>query len=334
MRPTAILTTITKRFNAGIKRALFLKSSPGIGKTELASQAAKALDVAFMSIHAPLLQPEDYGFPVISADKKDVSFIVSKTKFPVEGSDCPDKGIFLIDELSQADTSAQKILANLLQEKEIHGQKIKAGWMIVATGNRAQDRSGANAILRHLGNRVTQIEMETSIDDWTEWALQNNVKPEVIAFLRFRPELLNKFDANAEVSATPRAWVQGVSQSLGVCDASEELETFQGDVGEGPAAEFCAFLKIYRKLPSPDSILLDPKGAKVPSDPATIYALCGALAHKTTENNFDSVMTYISRLPAEFSVLFVRDAIKLNEALKTTKTFIAWASRPGAKLLF
>jgi hypothetical protein len=280
-----------------------------------------------------LLQPEDYGFPVISSDRTDVDFIVSRSKFPIEGADCPEFGLFVIDEISQADASAQKILANLIQEREIHGRKLKPGWTIVSTGNRVTDRAGANRLLSHLKNRLTVIELETSLEDWKTWALNNGVATEVISMINFRPALLNMFDAKNEINATPRAWVEGVSATLGVVDKNLEFETFKGDVGEGAAAEFCAFLKICRNLPSPDAIVMSPKTIEVPTDPATLYALCGALSHKTTAVNFARVMEYISRIPAEFSVLYIRDTLKLRPEIQTTREFIQWASKDGAKLL-
>jgi hypothetical protein len=333
MRPSDIKSLIKSRIKSGIKRGLLIESSPGTGKTQIAEQAARELGLGFKAIHAPLLQPEDYGFPVISADKADVNFVVSRDKFPIVGSDTPESGVFLIDELSQADNSAQKILANLLQAREIHGQRIKDGWFMVATGNRTVDRAGANRILSHLGNRVTRIAMDASLDDWTAWALENAVATEVISFIRFRPELLNSFDPQADINPTPRAWVEGVSAQLGKVDPNLEFEVFKGDVGEGPAAEFKGFLQIYRKLPSPDAIILNPKGTDVPSEPATLYALCGALAARTAADNFGRIMEYVKRMPAEFSVLYVRDAIKRVPAIQETKEFIKWASTDGAKLL-
>lgn len=333
MKPNELKDLIKARLKAGIKRALLIESSPGIGKTAIAGQVAAELDMGFIALHAPLLQPEDYGFPIIDKTKQDVHFVVSKDKFPIEDSQCPDKGILLIDELSQADNNAQKILANLIQAREIHGQRLKDGWTVVATGNRVSDRAGANRILSHLGNRLTRIELDASLDDWSTWALENNVQTEVIAFLRFRPELLSAFDPHADVNPTPRAWAEGVSAALGVVDGAHEFTVFKGDVGEGAAAEFCAFLKVFRKLPNPDAIILNPKNAEVPSDPATLYALCGALAHKATESNFVRIMEYVSRMPAEFSVLFIRDAIRRHPGIVNTKEYIAWAVGPGAKLL-
>lgn len=333
MKPSFLKTLISVFSTQSRKRPLHVESSPGLGKTQIPFQVAQDLKIGFKVIHAPLLQPEDYGFPVIGADRKSVDFVVSTEKFPIEGADCPEVGIFLIDEIAQADASAQKILANLIQEREIHGKRLKAGWTIVTTGNRVSDRAGANRLLSHLKNRLTTVELEASLDDWTNWALENGVKPEVIAFVRFRPELLNSFDSNNDINATPRAWSEGVSKSLGVVEPNLELETFKGDVGQGAAAEFCGFLKVYRKLPSPDAIMLNPDKADVPTDGATLYALCGALSHKATGATFLRLMQYMKRLPSEFGLLFVRDAVKLCPEIQTTKEFIKWASTDGAKLL-
>jgi len=333
MKPTELKQLIKMRHENKITRTALIESSPGLGKTQIAEQVAIELGIGFKCIHAPLLQPEDYGLPVISSDKTDVDFLVSSEKFPLEGSNCPDFGIFLIDELSQADNNSQKILANLIQAREIHGKRLKKGWSIVCTGNRVKDRSGANRVLGQLANRVTRIELDASLDDWTQWALNNDIKPEVIAFLRFRPELLTNYDANNDINATPRSWCEGVSASLGVIDSSLEFAVFSGDVGQGPASEFLAFLKIFRTLPDIDGILLDPKKSIVPKDPATLYAVCGALAHKVTSANFGRALTYVRRLPPEFSVLFVRDAVTRNADLFHTKDYIDWASKEGADLL-
>ncbi len=333
MKPSELKNQVLARHKAGIKRPILIESSPGVGKTQICFQVAKELGIGFKAIHAPLLQPEDYGFPVISADKTTVDFIASKAKFPLENSDCEESGIFLIDEISQCDNSTQKILANLIHEREIHGLKIKSGWTIIATGNRTTDRAGSTGILSHLSNRMSRITLDVSLDDWTEWALDNNIKTEVISFIRFRPALLNSFDSQNSINATPRSWCDGVSALLGVVEKSQEFETFKADVGEGPAAEFLGFLKIFRELPNPDIIILGPEKADVPTNPATQYALCGALSNKTTDKNFGQIMKYIGRLPAEFGVLYIRDTLKLKPEIQTTKEFIKWASKDGAKLL-
>jgi hypothetical protein len=335
MKPSEVAKLLTSLFTAGlVERPVHLEGAPGVGKTSIPKQVADAMGIGFKIIHVPLLMPEDYSFPLPNAAEKTVHFIVSKELFPIEGTDCPETGVLVLDELAQGSSEAQKILRNLILERKIHGYRLKKGWAIVTTGNRVTDRAGAVRLLSHMANALTQIEVDVSLDDWTNWALDNGVAPEVISFIRFRPELLMKFDANESKNPTPRSWAMGVSGRFGKIDAAHEYETFKGDVGEGPAAEFLGFVKIARDCPSPDSIILDPTGADVPTKkPAALFAIMGALAHKATPDNFERIMKYVKRVPAEFSVLFVRDSIRLNPKIQTCKAFIQWAAKDGAKIL-
>jgi hypothetical protein len=244
--------------------------------------------------------------------------------FPVKGKS-PEQGILLFDDRNQAGPDLQKVLANICQARNLHGVSMPDGWQVVSTGNRQSDRAGANRVLSHLRNRETVLELETHLDDWTAWAINNNVKPEVISFIRFRPGLLHDFDPQRDQNATPRAWVEGVSDVLGTVPADAEFECFKGAVGEGSAAEFVGFVRIFRKLPNPDAILLNPKTADVPADPATLYALSGALAQRATESNFERVCQYSERMPPEFSVLMISYAARRNPDLANTQAFTKWS---------
>ncbi len=267
-----------------------------------------------------------------NAERTSVEFIVSKSKFPVVGSKFPETGIFLIDELAQADQAAQKILAGLIYDRNINGVKILPGWTIVATGNRQQDRAGANRLLSHLGDRVTPVELRVSLDDWTNWAIGAKVPMEIIAWARFRTDLLNTFDPQQERNATPRAWATGIAQYLNLPEELQ-LPMFAGCVGEGPATEFLAFLSTWRKMPNIDAILLAPDKAEVPEDSATKYAIAGALVHRVTQANFGRALTYMERVGPDFGVLFVRDALAKDKQVAETPDFIAWSAGNGAALL-
>jgi hypothetical protein len=167
--------------------------------------------------------------------------------------------------------------------------------------------------------------LETHLDDWTSWAIENSVKPEVISFVRFRPALLHDFDPQRDQNATPRSWVEGVSDVLGTVPHEAEYECFKGAVGEGAAAEFVGYVKIYRKLPNPDNLLMHPTTAEVPKDPATLYALSGALAERASDSNFERLCTYAERMGGDFSVLTVSYATRKKPELAQTQAFTKWA---------
>jgi hypothetical protein len=76
-------------------------------------------------------------------------------------------------------------------------------------------------------------------------------------------------------------------------------------VGAGAATELSAFLKTFRELQNIDAILMNPLKEPVPENAATQYAVASALAHCSTDTNFDRICTYIGGMPTEFSMLSV-----------------------------
>jgi MoxR-like ATPase len=320
MRATTLKDTLKALFP--IQRTVCIEGPPGGGKTTIVHQAAEELGITCIERHMPTMLVEDFG--ILFPDSSDQLHYKLPDWFPVKGK-APERGILLFDDRNQAGADLQKVLANICQARTLHGAELPDGWQVISTGNRQSDRAGANRVLSHLRNRETVLELETHLDDWTGWALKNGVKPEVVSFIRFRPNLLHDFDAQRDQNATPRSWVEGVSDVLGTVPSEAEFECFKGAVGEGAAAEFVGFVRIFRKLPNPDAILLNPTTSDVPTDPATLYALSGALAQRATEANFERVCQYVERMPAEFSVLTVSYAARRDPDLANTQAFTQWS---------
>ena len=96
-------------------------------------------------------------------------------------------------------------------------------------------------MLSHLADRETTYTFEAHLDDWTSWALAHGVHKMVTGFIRMRPSALHDFDPQRDKNATPRGWVEGVSDAIGIVPAEAEYETYCGAVGEGRAAEFAGY---------------------------------------------------------------------------------------------
>jgi hypothetical protein len=320
MRATLLAQTIKDLFP--IQRTLCIEGAPGGGKTSIVQQVAEELEVAYIERHMPTMLVEDFG--ILFPDEGDTLKYKIPDWFPVKGK-APEHGILCFDDRNQAGPDLQKVLANICQARTLHGVSMPDGWMVISTGNRQSDRAGANKVLSHLRNRETSVELETHLDDFTAWAITAGVKPEVISFIRFRPGLLHDFDPQRDQNATPRSWVEGVSDVLGTVSPEAEFECFKGAVGEGAAAEFVGFLRIFRKLPNPDAILLNPTTADVPTDPATLYALSGALAHRASTGNMERLCQYLDRVPKEFSVLTISSALRRDKDLAHCQAFVQWS---------
>lgn len=323
MRPALLEETLTSLIKANVKASAVVVGPPGGGKTSIIKQIAKKLGYQYVQRHLPTMPVEDLGIPMI--DKPSLYYKLPDW-FPAKGSkhDNGTPGILCFDDRNQAGNDLQKALANLVQERELHGVPMADNWYVLSTGNRQQDRAGANRVLSHLADREFEFSLDTHIDDSTAWMMENGIRPEVVSFLRFKSALLHDFDPQREKNPTPRGWCERVSPAIDVVPKEAEFETFTGAVGEGPAAEFTGFLRIFRKLPNPDAVLLNPQSADVPTDPATLYALAGSLAQRASTSNFERVCQYVERMPPEFSVLTVSMALRRDKTLHNTAAFGNW----------
>jgi len=307
-------------------RTVAVEGAPGGGKTSIVQQVARELGIHYIEKHMPTMLVEDFGVPDMMASGDSFAYKLPDW-FPAKGSKYDDGkgGILCFDDRNQANADLQKVLANICQARNLHGVQIADGWQVISTGNRQSDRAGANRVLSHLRNRETVIELDTDYHESMRWMVDNGTAPEVRAYLSFKPAMLHNFDPQQDSNPSPRSWHEGVSAVLRVVPLEAEYECFKGAVGEGAAAEFKGFMEVYRQLPNPDNVILHPDTADVPTDPATLYALSGALAERATETNFSRVIKYTGRMPPEFSVLTVSFATRKNAELANTDAFNRWA---------
>jgi len=234
-------------------------------------------------------------------------------------------GILFLDELNAAPAMVQASCYQLVLDRKLGEYTLPEGWAIIAAGNRDSDRAVTTRMPTPLRNRFVHLEFEVDLQEWCEWAIQAGIRPEVIAFLRFRPELLSVFDRDANSFPSPRSW-EFVSRILETQpDRVVEHELFAGAIGAGAATEFSAFLRTFRELPNIDAILLNPMKEPVPENAAAQYAVASALARCATDTNFDRVCTYLDRMPTEFGVLSVRDATLRDPAIRHTAGYTKWA---------
>lgn len=304
------------------KLATFLWGAPGVGKSQVVAQVAKEMNLQFLDVRAILLDPVDLrGLPHVNGDNK--AHWCQPDFLPTSGN-----GVLFLDELNAAPPMVQAACYQLVLDRKLGEYTLPEGWAVIAAGNRDSDRAVTHRMPTALANRFCHLDFDIDLNDWVAWALGNQIKTELIAFLRFRPELLHRFDPakNEKSFPTPRAW-EFVSRIMATNPAPElEYELIRGIVGEGAATELLGFLKIFRNLPNPDLILMNPDSVPVPTDPATLFALVGALSRKATEQTFDRLVSYFNRMPAEFSVLAIRDCLHQDKELVNTKAFINWSS--------
>jgi hypothetical protein len=77
--------------------------------------------------------------------------------------------------------------------------------LVIAAGNPASERGVHFAMPRPLRNRFVHLELEADLSDWCRWAVGAGVRPEIIAFLRFKPDLLHAADTTSDANAWARS---------------------------------------------------------------------------------------------------------------------------------
>ena len=319
MRYSDIKLSITSQFNRTNRVVPYIEGAPGGGKSALAKDIGNTLGFERVEMfYASLRDPVDLlGTP--RNDDDATRWIPPEELLQLKTG----RNLLILDELSDASTPMQNALCGLIYEGKINSLRLSDQTYIIATGNRTKDKSGANRVVSKLRGRVRTFEYTENIDDWSDWALNSGIDPVLIQFLRFRPNLLCAFDPD-KISPTPRNW-ERVNMIDSGLPTNVYFENIAGDVGEGAAAEYTGFRRIWENLPNIDALLLSPATADVPTDPAVLYALTGALAHRVSKDNFDRVSEYVSRLKPEFQVMCVSDAMKLRPEIKQTKAFVKWA---------
>ena len=317
MKSSAISNAL--RVLVSARQPAFLWGGPGIGKSAVIRQLAAALSMPLRDVRALLLDPVDLrGLPFLGNDGR--SKWATPEFLPQDGS-----GILFLDELNAAPAMVQASCYQLVLDRKLGEYTLPAGWSIIAAGNRDSDRAVTTRMPTPLRNRFVHLEFEVDMQEWSEWAIQAGVRPEVIAFLRFRSELLNAFDRDANAFPSPRSW-EFVSRILeSQPEPSIEHELFAGAVGSGAATEFSAFLRMFRELPNIDAILVNPHQEPVPENAAAQYAVASALAHRASDTNLDRICVYLDRMPTEFCVLCVRDASLREPAIRHTAAYTKWA---------
>ena len=305
---------------------VLIKGKPGIGKSDIVTQAATAAGAELIITHPVVSDPTDYkGLPF--ASNGEAHFLpFNELKMLI---DATHPTVYFLDDLGQAPPSVQAAIMQLLLARRINGFKVSDSVTFVAATNRKEDKAAVSGMLEPVKSRFASIvELEVTTDDWVKWALGSNMPTELISFVRFRPDLLEKFEPSRDIinSPSPRTVANiGRQQNCGL-DKELEYEVFKGAAGEGFAIEYTSFLKLYRELPNIDSIILDPKNAKIPSQPGTMYALSGLLASKMSDTNIGAITQYLDRLSPEISVSCMKDAITRKQELTNTRGFIAWAA--------
>lgn len=319
-------------------RTLMLLGPSGVGKSDAVRAAAEELRKRYgqfdvIDLRLSQFDPVDFrGVPSVVDARTTWNVPVF---FPQEGT----RGIIFLDEITSAPQAVQAVAYQLTNDRRVGEYVLPEGWMVMAAGNRMSDRGVTFNLAAPLLNRMTVIEVHSSLEDFVDYCVDKGVAAPIIAFLKTFPQYLNERDEKINVDcqklpvgkpfATQRAWTTGATHYLDYPSESR-IELLSGSIGERATADFEAFLRIWETMPSVGLIFSDNNGSvPVPTQKeknglATLYAISVAIALRVDGKTFGTVLPYLERMPKEFRTLVVKMAFRRDRSISTCDAFHKW----------
>ena len=297
-----------------------VEGPPGGGKSEVITQAALAAGKPILCPYNLELsdQTEGKGIPFRDLDNP-AQFIWLKDKRWLQDFAFTN----FMDELPRAPVPVQGTAATLLLENRIDDIYLPKGTWHSWAGNRTSDKAGANRVPTIIYQRCDMYEMVYSSESQIRHMLiQPDMDLLTIRFLRMKGDAAFDFDPNKKINSTPRSW-STVARKL-YANPDTPFATIAGKITKGFASELMAFRALAPTLPSPEEVMLNPTGARVPENMSAQFLVTDMLADQASFNTFDALVEYAKRLPSEFQAKFIKDSMKRDPSIMSTKAFVAW----------
>jgi MoxR-like ATPase len=346
MRPAHLLQVLDKEFlsaEAGHHTPVMLWGPPGVGKSQMIAQVAEKHNVPLIDVRLSQMEPSDLrGIPF---REKDLVEWAVPAMLPDAQRHGPN-GILFLDEITSAPPSVSAAAYQLILDRKLGAYEIPDGWAIFAAGNRQGDRGVTYTMPAPLANRFSHFEVDINVDDWVAWAYANKIDDRIIAFVRFRPELLFDFDPAHNPSAfpTPRSW-EFAHRALQKFEDQHDLllGSLQACVGQAAGIEVKAFVDNLEQMPDLDAIV---RGEQVPT-PKEIdlqYAVASALVGRAirVKGQDDAmevqgnILDYASSFPQkEMGVMLVTDMHRaIGEDIFAIPQFARWSNDVADLMLY
>ena len=203
------------------------------------------------------------------------------------------KGILMLDEFNSAPQSVQAGAYQLILDRRLGEYIVPEGVMVLAAGNRENDKGITFRMPSPIANRFVHLEMRSDFDDWQKWALLAGIDQTVVGYLSAFKDDLHNFDAASASRgfATPRSWefVSREIKNVGPDGLNDQilLALITGAVGDGVAVKFHAYRKSAAELPSANDILNGVKKDLPTKDVSLHYALTTSLCYALRESSED-----------------------------------------------
>lgn len=329
------------------------EGEPGIGKSAVRHILAKMFpDHVIAYIDCTLLDLGDFALPyVVEENGIKVTRFAPNARFRFhEGKPV----IVMLDEIGKASKAVKNVLLTLMLEHRIGDHYLPEKSRVFGSTNLLTDGVG-DMLEAHAKNRIAFVKVgkcsagfkaDGSIEQgsWGEWALANDIAPEIIAWVKQFPHCLESYTDPAQkenpyifmpTRAGQTAFVspRSLEKASHIAKRRAELgdaltiSLLTGTIGESAARDMQAFFTVVDKMPTWEAIIADPSGAKLPDNTIAKCICVFAGISRVEKDTLSKFLTYVNRLDKEWQALFAKSVIKGSKQpfVVQNKDFRDWA---------
>jgi len=337
------------------------QGEPGIGKSSMLKAVSKRFpDYEVAYIDCTLLDLGDFALPYTEeVALEQLASSIKVTKFAPNARFKFQSGkpvIVMLDEIGKAMKAVKNVLLTLMLEKRIGDMSLPEGSIVFGTTNLATDGVG-DSLEAHARNRVCFVTVRKphagfgadgsiDADSWGAWALDNEIAPEIIAWVKQFPHALESYTeagqkdnpyifnptrAGQSAFVTPRSLEKAshIAKKRSLLGEAVTISALAGTIGESAARDMQAFFTVVDKLPTWEAIMDSPNTAKVPEDAVAKCILVFSALTRVDKETLPKWLKYADRLDKELQALFARSLVKNTnkQAMAVSnKEFVKWAT--------
>ena len=339
----------------GADRTIVIQGENGIGKTAIFYELCKdpffANHIMVKPIDCTQLSDGSIWMPDIDREEG-VSRELPNERFGIskhnrKGVNGARPVVIFLDEIAKCKQYIKDALAPIAYEHRNGEYEFPEGSVVFCATNLTDEGLG-DSIQAHLRSRLVFLTMRKPTQpEWREWAKENGIVDELIAYTDETPQLFESFlDFNAggthagqqQEKVNPYIFNPRVTQDAYVNPRSlhaasdiakkrDEVDSvtlnamLEGAIGAPAAQGFSAFLRFGDETPSWGDIMADPETCQIPTSP--IAQIITTLKCETQVRDRDEAAKatqYIKRMRMEMQAMFcnsVSNSSKVNLFITT-----------------
>ena len=251
--------------------AVLMRGPTGIGKSYLAKSIADEAGLPFIDVRGSTMSEGDVGgYPDLDGMKETGVMTFCMPSWFIRS--CREPVVLMLDELNRSLPGVQQSFFQLVLDRELGNDKdgnpyqLHPDTRIIAAVNHGSEYD-VNDMDPALLRRFWVCDLEPTVNDWVSWAVEQDVDPVLVDFIRQNPSHLRVDPASVEpgtVAPNPASWHRlattldhmGINPDAIAGEGNDLLYSVSmGFIGVEAAISFTEFVKNYEKVVRAEDVL-------------------------------------------------------------------------------